>query len=289
MDAEDVKVPADLLSPLPEDSWGVAQSEQHLNIHRYVRPWTSQDQQWVEQVQAQESSSLAVAQALADDVDCHIFPFTHFGKGRIKKLRISPDAFIQITLQLAYFRDRGSFCLTYEASMTRLFREGRTETVRSCTNESSAFVRALENGEDEECCRRLFRLASEKHQNLYRMAMTGAGIDRHLFCLYVVSKYLGVESPFLKEVLSEPWRLSTSQTPIQQIELFDLKNHPDFVSLGGGFGPVADDGYGVSYIIMGEDMINFHVSSKHSCSQTDSHRFGAQISKALNDIMNVLA
>lgn len=49
-------------------------------------------------------------------------------------------------------------------------------------------------------CRRLFRGASEKHQQLYRMAMTGAGIDRHLFCLYVVSKYLGLESPFLKEV-----------------------------------------------------------------------------------------
>lgn len=51
----------------------------------------------------------------------------------------------------------------------------------------------------EEHCRQLFRLASERHQNLYRMAMTGSGIDRHLFCLYVVSKYLGVESPFLKE------------------------------------------------------------------------------------------
>ena len=44
--------------------------------------------------------------------------------------------------------------------------------------------------------------------------MTGGGIDRHLFCLYVVSKYLGIESPFLKEVLSEPWRLSTSQVSI---------------------------------------------------------------------------
>lgn len=119
--------------------------------------------------------------------------------------------------------------------------------------------------------------------------MTGAGIDRHLFCLYVVSKYLGVESPFLKEVLSEPWRLSTSQTPIQQMELFDLKNHPDFISLGGGFGPVADDGYGVSYIIVGEDMINFHVSSKYSCNDTDSHRFGAQIIKALQDIMTLLS
>ncbi|XP_058509113.1 carnitine O-palmitoyltransferase 1, liver isoform [Solea solea] len=240
------------------------------------------------EVQTQAESSLAVARTLADDVDCHVFPFREFGKGRIKKLRVSPDAFIQISLQLAYFRDRGGFCLTYEASMTRLFREGRTETVRSCSNESSAFVKALDGGEAEEQCRHLFQLASEKHQNLYRMAMTGAGIDRHLFCLYVVSKYLGVESPFLKEVLSEPWRLSTSQTPVQQMELFDIKNHPDFISLGGGFGPVADDGYGVSYIIVGEELINFHVSSKHSCSETDSHRFGAAIRQALQDIMVVL-
>lgn len=103
------------------------------------------------------------------------------------------------------------------------------------------------------------------------MAMTGGGIDRHLFCLYVVSKYLGLESPFLKEVifiplsftcitlsrlgvcffnlrrdgvrvfqvLSEPWRLSTSQTPVQQVELFDLVNHPEYISCGGGFGPVS--------------------------------------------------
>uniref|UniRef100_A0A8C6V652 carnitine O-palmitoyltransferase n=1 Tax=Neogobius melanostomus TaxID=47308 RepID=A0A8C6V652_9GOBI len=228
---------------------------------------------------------------LADDVDCHVFPFREFGKGRVKKLRVSPDAFIQISLQLAYYRDRGGFCLTYEASMTRLFREGRTETVRSCSNETCAFVKALEGGEviQNSTLLRLLRLASEGHQNLYRMAMTGAGIDRHLFCLYVVSKYLGVDSPFLKEVLSEPWRLSTSQTPIQQIELFDIKNHPDYISLGGGFGPVADDGYGVSYIIVGEDMINFHVSSKYSCKETDSHRFGAEIHKALQDIMALMS
>ncbi|KAF3847001.1 hypothetical protein F7725_004079, partial [Dissostichus mawsoni] len=177
------------------------------------------------------------SEALADDVDCHVFPFREFGKGQIKKLRVSPDALIQIGLQLAYYRDRGGFCLTYEASMTRLFREGRTETVRSCSNESCAFVKALEAGEAGEQCRRLFRQASERHQNLYRMAMTGAGIDRHLFCLYVV----------------------------------------------------ADDGYGVSYIIVGEEMINFHVSSKHSCSETDSHRFGRQITKAMLDIMTVLS
>ncbi|XP_072311809.1 carnitine O-palmitoyltransferase 1, liver isoform-like isoform X1 [Eucyclogobius newberryi] len=237
----------------------------------------------------QISMSLEVAQKLADDIDFHVFSFQEFGKGRVKKCRISPDAFIQLTLQLAYFREQGNFCLTYEASMTRLFREGRTETVRSCSNESSAFVRAFEGGEAPEVCRRLFRAASEKHQLLYRLAMTGSGIDRHLFCLYVVSKYLGVESPFLKEVLSEPWRLSTSQTAVQQVELFDLVNYPEYISCGGGFGPVADDGYGVSYSLVGENMINFHISCKHSCPQTDAHKFGCQIKKALHDILYLLS
>ncbi|XP_051572490.1 carnitine O-palmitoyltransferase 1, liver isoform isoform X5 [Myxocyprinus asiaticus] len=101
------------------------------------------------EVQAQVSESLAVAQALADDVDCHVFPFKEFGKGCIKKMKISPDSFVQLALQLAYYRDRGTFCLTYEASMTRLFCEGRTETVRSCSNESCAFVCALVAGEGQ--------------------------------------------------------------------------------------------------------------------------------------------
>uniref|UniRef100_A0A9J7Z8N0 carnitine O-palmitoyltransferase n=1 Tax=Cyprinus carpio carpio TaxID=630221 RepID=A0A9J7Z8N0_CYPCA len=185
--------------------------------------------------------------------------------------------------------NRGTFSLTYEASMTRLFREGRTETVRSCTSESCAFIRALEGGESKEACRHLFRTAAEKHQHLYRMAMTGGGIDRHLFCLYIVSKYLGEESPFLNKVLSETWRLSTSQTPLQQVELFDFVNHPEYTTCGGGFGPVADDGYGVSYIIIGENMINLHISCKHSCPQTDSHKFGADIKKALEDLLELMS
>ncbi|XP_039220868.1 carnitine O-palmitoyltransferase 1, brain isoform isoform X6 [Crotalus tigris] len=230
--------------------------------------------------------SFILAHALASDVDFHVFTFKDFGKGHIKKCRTSPDAFIQLALQLAHFRDMNKFCLTYEASMTRLFREGRTETVRSCTIESCNFVKAVMDPHQTDNSRlRLFRVAAEKHQNLYREAMIGSGIDRHLFCLYVVSKYLGLDSPFLREVLSEPWRLSTSQTPIQQIELFDLQNNPDYVSCGGGFGPVDDNGYGVSYIIVGEDLINFHVSCKFSGQGTDAHRFGFNIRKAMNDIL----
>lgn len=149
-----------------------------------------------------------------------------------------------------------------------------------CTVSSHAALTILHQAAD--VCRRLFRAATEKHQHLHRTAMTGGGIDRHLFCLYVVSKYLGVESPFLKEVhlfplsfiydlkcpilyksvlvetirrcsqqsdavdscgffkvLSERWRLSTSQTPFQLLELYDMVNHLEYLSCGGGFGPVS--------------------------------------------------
>ncbi|XP_027450099.1 carnitine O-palmitoyltransferase 1, muscle isoform isoform X1 [Zalophus californianus] len=224
-----------------------------------------------EQCRAVIESSYQVAMALADDVELYCFQFLPFGKGLIKKCRTSPDAFVQIALQLAHFRDRGKFCLTYEASMTRMFREGRTETVRSCTSESTAFVQAMVEGSHMKAdLQDLFRKASKKHQNMYRLAMTGAGIDRHLFCLYLVSKYLGVSSPFLAEVLSEPWRLSTSQIAQFQIRMFDPDKYPNHLGAGGGFGPVADDGYGVSYMIAGENTIFFHISSKFSSSETVS-------------------
>jgi len=64
-----------------------------------------------------------------------------WGKGIIKNFNVSPDAFVQIALQLAYFREAACFAQTYEASMTRLYLSGRTETVRSCTQESSDFVK----------------------------------------------------------------------------------------------------------------------------------------------------
>lgn len=86
-----------------------------------------------------------MAKKLLEDVDLKIFLHDSYGKGFIKKSAMSPDAYIQMALQLAYYRDHGKFCLTYEASMTRLFREGRTETVRPCTIESAAWVKAMDD------------------------------------------------------------------------------------------------------------------------------------------------
>ncbi|CAF3361547.1 unnamed protein product [Rotaria sp. Silwood1] len=244
--------------------------------------------------------SLAQAKSVYENVDLHVYIHNTYGKSFMKKCKLSPDAYIQMALQLAHYRDSGRFNLTYEASMTRLFRDGRTETVRSCSIESSEWVKSMEDPtvtKDERI--KLLRRACDYHQQQYRDAMTGKGIDRHLFCLYVLSKYLEIESPFLQQVLHEPWKLSTSQTPVnyddKHLKKLMTKN-PDtaarhgvvnshsLVPLGGGFGPVAADGYGVSYIIATEDLIYFHVSSNRSSPETDSKRFGQRIRQAMEDM-----
>lgn len=228
------------------------------------------------------------ALSILNDVDLRLLMHDSYGKGFIKKLKVSPDAYIQMALQLAYYRDVKKLCLTYEASMTRLYREGRTETVRPVSIESAEWVYSMHDAKKNVKQRlEYFKKACDHHTTSIQNAMCGKGVDRHLFCLYIISRYLETESDFLKEVLSEPWKLSTSQTPHNQANILDPKRYPKHISCGGGFGPVADDGYGVSYMIAGEDLLFFHVSSKKSSNETDSSRFEKNISIALEEMKNM--
>ena len=136
--------------------------------------------------------------------------------------------------------------------------------------------------------RDLLRKACARHTSATIDAMSGQGLDRHLFALYVVATGMGEDSPFLKTALTQPWRLSTSQTPARQTDVWDLLPE-ELTALknsvpGGGFGPVADDGYGVSYLVAGENRFFFHVSSKRSSTVTDSSRFAKAVRQALADM-----
>jgi carnitine O-palmitoyltransferase 1 len=234
--------------------------------------------------------AVSSAAALIGSLQLQVTTFREFGKGTIKRCKVSPDAFFQLALQMAYREDVGKFDLTYESSMTRLFRGGRTETVRSVTAESVAFVEAMRDpSATREQRLALMNKAADAHQELYRLAMTGGGVDRHLFALYVVSKGKSVQSAFLNEALgSSLWRLSTSQQPQGQAsKLWDMRTeeHQAYLSPGGGFGPVADDGYGVSYMLAGENVLFWHVSAKaNSRVKTSAENLSNLITKSLLEL-----
>ena len=172
--------------------------------------------------------------------------------------------------------------------MTRLYLNGRTETVRSCTEESCNFVKAML---DPTCTNedriKLLQIAAEKHTVLYKDAMNGKGIDRHLFALYVASRGLGYDCKFLAELLMRPWILSTSQTPhTQQTNVPDpnYQGFNDKLCSGGGFMAVAENGYGVSYLFPSDHRIFFHITSRHSSPETDTSRFGKLLFDCLDEI-----
>jgi len=228
--------------------------------------------------------SLEEAQKIADNVDLYVYPFTKFGKHKITRTwKCSPDAFIQMSLQLAHLLDKDKHVLTYESAMTRLWRDGRTETVRSATIDAVKFVSMLldDNIPRKEVLAQ-FRAATTNHVKMNLNAMVGKGIDRHLFGLYVICSYLGLESSFLKKAFSMPWGLSTSQTPTTQLaDITKADKEYSIICPGGGFGPVDKNGYGVSYTIMADSLVNFHVSCNFDAESTNAKRFAHNIDKAM--------
>uniref|UniRef100_A0A914VD40 Choline/carnitine acyltransferase domain-containing protein n=1 Tax=Plectus sambesii TaxID=2011161 RepID=A0A914VD40_9BILA len=219
-----------------------------------------------------------------DDVDLASLIFRDFGKGHLKKGNVSPDAFVQMAIQLANFRDQGKFVLTYEAASARFFSNGRTETLRTVTKQSCAFVRAMVDPSATNAERlKLLRSASVYHGVRNRDAMVGMGIDRHFFVLYIMSKYFNIDSPYLNKVMGAPWLLSTSQAPTVTNSVNE-DEHVDWTWLGACFAAVAKDGYGVCYRFGGNHSICLHVTSFKSANNTDSKRFRQYVNEAFHQM-----
>lgn len=87
-----------------------------------------------------------VATALIKDTASITLFFEIYGSRYIKEVaKTSPDSFIQLLLQLAWKRMHGHPTAVYESASTRAFLHGRTETGRSLSLESLAFVDAFDN------------------------------------------------------------------------------------------------------------------------------------------------
>ena len=163
-----------------------------------------------------------------------------YGKGLIKRFGCSPDAYVQMVIQLAYRKMYGRNRPTYESAATRRFQQGRTETCRSVSLESVAWCDAMIDPDvpTEECEKR-FRAALDAHTKYIMDASAGKGVDRHLLGL----KKCLAEGEELPEIYRDPayaysatWYLSTSQL---SSEFFN----------GYGWSQVVDDGFGIAYMI----------------------------------------
>lgn len=219
-----------------------------------------------------------------------------YGKGLIKKFKCSPDAYVQMIIQLAYHKMYGKNKPTYESAATRRFQQGRTETCRSVSDASVAWCNSMaDHGVDDKTKVGLFREAIAAHLEYITAASDGKGVDRHLFGL---KKLLGPGEE-LPEIYKDPaygysssWHLSTSQL---SSEFFN----------GYGWSQVIDGGFGIAYMINENrhvppsvkrksqekkaanhmsDSINFNIVSKGLGSQ----RMSFYLNEAAGDMRDLL-
>jgi len=57
-----------------------------------------------------------------------------------------------MALQLAWYKTRGNFTATYETALTRAFDKARTETIRTLSEDSRAWVLSMTDTAATVCC-----------------------------------------------------------------------------------------------------------------------------------------
>ncbi|OCL08755.1 carnitine acetyl transferas-like protein [Glonium stellatum] len=112
--------------------------------------------------------------------------FPHYGKNFMTSMGFSPDAFVQMAFQAAYYGLYGRIECVYEPAMTKAFYHGRTEAIRSVTQESVDFVRTFwgENPAAQKV--EALRKACQKHSEITKECAKAQGPDRHLYALYCI-------------------------------------------------------------------------------------------------------
>lgn len=173
--------------------------------------------------------------------------FLGYGSNAIKKMGLSPDAYVQMALQVATYRLWGEQGGTYEATQVRPFLHGRTETTRAVSPASEAFVKAMglrPKRDEADASKRaekaeLLQEAVASHVKYIGAAAKAMGVDRHFLGLALSVKD-GESAPTLFSHplydRSKTWRVSTSHL-----------THPRFDSWG--YGEVTPNGVGIAYSI----------------------------------------
>jgi carnitine O-acetyltransferase len=115
-----------------------------------------------------------------------VLEFAGYGKNFITSMGFSPDAFVQMAFQAAYYGLYGRVESTYEPAMTKGFLHGRTEAIRTVSDASVDYVRKFCSDIPAEAKIEALKKACERHTSITKECAKGLGQDRHLYALFCI-------------------------------------------------------------------------------------------------------
>ncbi|XP_032551808.1 peroxisomal carnitine O-octanoyltransferase isoform X2 [Chiroxiphia lanceolata] len=214
------------------------------------------------------------------DLQLVSYAFTSFGKALLRKKKLHPDTFVQLALQLAYYKCHRRPGCCYETAMTRRFYHGRTETIRPCTMEAVEWCKSMLDPSDSTYQRlQLMHKAFAKHNKMRKECENGRGFDRHLLGLLLIAQEQGLPVPelygdkaFTASGGGGNFVLSTSLT--------------GYTRFSGSALPMVQHGYGFFYSIR-DDRIVATCSSWKSCPETDAEVLCRTVFQCFHDMLQL--
>ncbi|WP_432468136.1 choline/carnitine O-acyltransferase [Agarivorans sp. Z349TD_8] len=212
-----------------------------------------------------------------------VLNFTQFGKNQIKQFGVSPDAFVQLALQLAEYKLYGKCFSAYEAVMTRTFLGGRIDVLYTVSPESMLFIESIGAANcSTEAKKSALIQATRKHVARAKECRFGQGVHAHLLALKYrytsVGDALGIEN--LPQIFSDVGYqalthsiVCTSTTSEYGVEL-------------AGYGPIVDDGFGIRYFKQ-HDSICFNMTSR-TAMQDKLEQMQAYIEQSLLEMAELM-
>ncbi|XP_068949392.1 carnitine O-palmitoyltransferase 2, mitochondrial-like [Petaurus breviceps papuanus] len=218
-------------------------------------------------------------EAMKKSLTFQCFHFEKGGKAFLKRQKVSPDAMIQLSLQMAFLSLYGQTVPTYEACSTGTFKHGRTEIIRPASvytkKCSEAFVREAFRYRVRDL-RNMLSDCSEYHIRLIREAAMGQGFDRHLFALRFLAA--AKRDPMIPDFFQDPAYSYLNENVL----LTNTLSSPLVANIA--FAPVVPHGVAVGYSVH-QDYLKFTVSSH--CGRNVGE-FNQGVTKCLENIFSVL-
>ncbi|XP_047515604.1 carnitine O-acetyltransferase-like isoform X1 [Pieris napi] len=216
---------------------------------------------------------------LVADLELNCFKFDKYGKNFIKTQKLSPDSYLQMAMQYAFYRLHKTPGAHYESAATRMYAGGRTETIRSCSIESIEFAKTMLNPQATPKDKlNALKNAVNAHKNYTVMALQGLGVDRHFLGLKLTALEHGIELP---PIYADPgytrsahMRISTSQVACKC---------DGFMC----YGPLVSDGYATCYNPRDSD-VNFATSAFRRHPDTSCDAYRSALENSLQDMHDVL-
>ncbi|KAH8678107.1 carnitine acetyl transferase [Xylariales sp. PMI_506] len=207
--------------------------------------------------------------------------FNGYGKNFITSMGFSPDAFVQMAFQAAYYGLYGRVECTYEPSMTKMFLHGRTEAIRSVTEDSVSFVQTFWGDNPAEQKIEALRKACQKHVDNTKDCAQAKGCDRHLYALFCVWQKLvddqadsrsstGYSSPLSNgSEVGSPYGSPENESVLSSNAEANLRNRGDSIGSRTRDNPmpsIFSDG--------GWDKLNTTILSTSNCGNPSLRHFG---------------